>query len=73
MFFCLIYTNYYQKWQARVRKLIILLDKFRRRIFGGGKMIFQEEKEREKGVLVSIYFKMRKQDLILIINLGIYL
>ena len=62
MVFCIIYTNYDQKWLAGVKKPIIPWEKFNEQAFGGGKIVFQEKREGEKGVLVCICFEIRKLD-----------
>jgi hypothetical protein len=73
MLFCIIYTNYDQKWLAGVRKPVIPWEKFKGQASGGGKMVSQEEREGEKGVLVCIGFETRKLDWMLIMNSGICL
>ena len=70
MLFCIIYTNYDQKWLAKVRKPVIAWDKFRGQASGGGKMVFPEKREGERGVLIFICFETRKLDLMLIMNSG---
>ena len=40
MLFCIIYTNYDEKWLVRVRKMVIAWDKFQDQAFQGEKMGF---------------------------------
>ncbi len=59
--FCIIYTKYDpKKWLARVKKPVISWDKYKGLASKRGKMVSQEERERENGVLVCIYFETRE-------------
>ncbi len=67
--FCITYTNYdRKKWLAGVKKPIIPWDKFKGLASKGGKMVSQEEKERENGVLVCICFETKELGCLLIMN-----
>ena len=68
MFFYTIYTNYKNKFLAKVRKLVISQDKFKEFLLIRGSKIYQEEIKLENKLWVYIYFKMKKQVFILIIN-----
>ncbi len=67
--FCIIYTNYDpKKWLAGVKKPVIPWDKFEGLASKGGKMFFQEGRERENGVSVGICFETRELGWLLIMN-----
>ena len=73
MLFCTIYTNYNHKLLAKVRKLAIPWNKFKRLASRGGPKVFQEEKKGEDEVLVYICFGRKGLVLMLIMILGIFL
>ncbi len=59
--FYIIYTNYDpKKWLAGVKKPVISWDKFKELASKGGKIVSQEKKEGENGVLVCICFETRE-------------
>lgn len=73
IFFGIINSDNDHKWLTEIKKPEILYDKFKRSAFKRGQKFLQEKKEREKELLIFIYFETRELVFMLIMNLGICL
>lgn len=62
MFFNIIYINHNPKWLAGLKKPIILENKFKKQIFGRGKIVFQKKNKEGNKVWFVYILKQKKLD-----------